>query len=144
MPRDCPDDQVRNLKIGPAWHARRLHYAQTMRDEQLGVVLAMQSTQEGQQPELNKEVTIPSFVKHYGFTRESPEIAFFVEHAEADEEHSDRQMELCEKYITTQQDADRAVEVCEEACMLRWESISEIYREYVLKEPRILPPAMAA
>ncbi len=138
------DDDVRNFAIGPAWHARRLHYAQVVRDESLGVVLAMQSTQEGQQPELNKEITIPSFVKHYGFSRESKEIAFFVEHAEADEEHSDRQMELCEKYLTTQEELDRAVRICEEACMLRWESISEVYREHVLKEDRILPPAMAA
>ena len=135
------DDEVRNLKIGPAWHARRLHYAQIVRDEQVGVVLAMQSTQEGQQPELNKEITIPSFVRHYGFERDSKEIAFFVEHAEADEEHSDRQMELCEKYITSEELAERALQVCEEACMLRWESISEIYREHVLKEERILPAA---
>ncbi len=138
------EDAVRNLQIGPAWHARRLHYAQITRDEPLGVILAMQSTQEGQQPELNKEITIPSLVSQYGFSRDSREIAFFVEHAEADEEHSDRQMALCEKYIATRQEADRAIQVCEEACMLRWESISEIYREHVLKEDRILPPAMAA
>lgn len=138
------DDDVRNLMIGPAWHARRLHYAQVMRDEPLGVILAMQATQEGQQPALNKEITIPAFLEHYGFTRDSEEIAFFVEHAEADEEHSARQMELCEKYITTPEIADRALKICEEACMLRWESITEIYREHVLKEDRILPPAMAA
>lgn len=138
------DDEVRGLEIGPAWHARRLHYAQTVRDEPLGVVLAMQSTQEGQQPELNKEITIPAFVAHYGFAKDAKEIAFFVEHAEADEEHSDRQMALCEKYVATQAEADRAIQVCEEACMLRWESISEIHREHVLGESRILPPAMAA
>ena len=135
---------MKNLTIGPAWHARRLHYAHTLRDEALGVTLAMQATQEGQQPALNKEVTIPSFVEHYGFDRDAKEIAFFVEHAEADEEHSERQMELCEKYIDSPSVADRALEVCEEACMLRWESITEIYREYVLKEERLLPPGIAA
>ncbi len=138
------DEEVKNLTIGPAWHARRLHYAHTLRDEALGVTLAMQATQEGQQPALNKEVTIPSFVEHYGFDRDAKEIAFFVEHAEADEEHSERQMELCEKYIDSPSVADRALEVCEEACMLRWESITEIYREYVLKEERLLPPGIAA
>ena len=138
------EDEVKSFKIGAAWHARRLHYAHTVRDEPLGVVLAMQSTQEGQMPELNKEVTIPSLVKHYGFSHNSKEIAFFVEHAEADVEHSVRQMELCEKYITTREIADRALEVCEEACMLRWEATTEIYREHVLKEARILPPTMVS
>ena len=138
------DDEVKTLKIGPVWHGRRLHYVQTMRDEPLGVILAMQATQEGQQPALNKEITIPSFVKHYGFSTDSKEIAFFVEHAEADEEHSARQMELCEKYIDSPSVAARALEICEEACMLRWESISEIYKTHVLKEERLLPPGMAA
>lgn len=138
------DDEVKTLDIGPAWHGRRLHYVQTMRDEPLGVILAMQATQEGQQPALNKEITIPSFEKHYGFTKESKEIAFFVEHAEADEEHSQRQMELCEKYIDSASVAERALVICEEACMLRWESITEIYRSHVLHEERLLPPGMAA
>ena len=137
------DDEVKFLNIGPAWHGRRLHYVQTLRDEPLGVILAMQATQEGQQPALNKEITIPSLTKHYGFTAESPEIAFFVEHAEADEEHSARQMALCEKYIDSRSVADRALEICEEACMLRWESVTEIYRAHVLKEERLLPPGMA-
>ncbi len=138
------DGDVQEHSIGPAWHARRLHYASVTRDEALGVVLAMQATQEGQQPALNKEITIPSFIKHYGFSRNSKEIAFFVEHAEADEEHSERQMELCEKYIDTEEVAQRALEICEEACMLRWESITEIYKEHVLKEERLLPPDLAA
>jgi pyrroloquinoline quinone (PQQ) biosynthesis protein C len=132
------------LEIGPAWHARRLHYVHTVREEALGVILAMQATQEGQQPALNKEITIPSFLKHYGFTKDSKEIAFFVEHAEADEEHSERQMQLCEKYIDSTSVAERALTVCEEACMLRWESITEIYRVHVLKEDRLLPPVVAA
>lgn len=138
------DDEVRTMAIGPAWHARRLHYAHTLREEPLGVILAMQFTQEGQQPELNKEITIPAFIEHYGFSQEAPEIAFFVEHAEADEEHSERQLQLCAKYIDSPTVAARAIEVCEEACMLRWESITEIYRAHVLKEERILPPGIAA
>ena len=138
------DEEVQKLTIGPAWHARRLHYASVTRDEALGVVLAMQATQEGQQPALNKEITIPSFIKNYGFAKESKEIAFFVEHAEAYEEHSERQMELCEKYIDTEAVAERALEICEEACMLRWESITEIYREHVLKEERLLPSDLVA
>ncbi len=138
------DDEVLNFEIGAASHGRRLHYVQTMRDEPLGVILAMQATLEGQQPALNKEITIPSFTTHYGFAKESKEIAFFVEHAEADEEHSARQIALCEKYIDSPAVAARALEVCEEACMLRWESVTEIYRAHVLNETRLLPPGLAA
>ena len=53
-------------------------------------------------------------------------------------------MALCEKYIDSRSVADRALEICEEACMLRWESVTEIYRAHVLKEERLLPPGMAA
>ena len=61
------DEDVRTFGIGPAWHARRLHYAHTLREEALGTILAMQATQEGQQPALNKELTSPSFLEHYVF-----------------------------------------------------------------------------
>jgi pyrroloquinoline quinone (PQQ) biosynthesis protein C len=138
------DAQVKGVKLTPAWWARSLHYVQCLREEPIGVALAMQSTQEGQQVALNTEVTIPSFIKHYGFTKDSPEIEFFVEHAEADLEHSSRQMSLCEKYLAGSGLEDRALEVCEEACRLRWASISEVYREQVLKEREILPPGVAA
>ena len=137
------EDEVRNTKMSPAWCARTLHYVQCLRDEPIGVALAMQSTQEGQQVALNNETTIPSFQKHYGFTVDSPEIAFFVEHAEADLEHSNRQMALCGKYITPDLEA-RTLEICEEAVRLRWASITEIYRAHVLNEPEILPPGIAA
>lgn len=137
-------DEIENMEPTPAWWGRTLHYVHTLREEQLGVVLAMQFTQEGQQPALNEEVTIPSFVQHYGFTRDSKEIAFFVEHAEADQEHSRRQIELAVKYLQTPEDEERALKVCEEACRLRWASISDIYREHVLKSDDLLPPGIAA
>ena len=136
------DDEVKDFDIGPAWHARRLQYVHTLREESLGAILAMQATQEGQQPGLNNEIIIPSLVDRYGFARDSKDIAFFVEHAEADVEHSDRQMALCEKYIDSPSAAERAIEVCEDACMLRWEGITELYRTYVLQEDRLLPPGM--
>jgi hypothetical protein len=34
--------------------------------------------------------------------------------------------------------------VCEEAVRLRWASMSEIYRRFVLKEKEMLPPGIAA
>ncbi len=137
------EDEVRNTRMSPAWWARTLHYVHCLRDEPVGVALAMQSTQEGQQVALNNEITLPAFQKHYGFTLDSPEIGFFVEHAEADLEHSNRQMELCQKYITPDLEA-RAMEVCEEAVRLRWASITEIYKTHVLNETEILPPGIAA
>lgn len=139
-----PEQEVRDLKPSPIWTARILHYVNCLREEPVGVALAMQSTQEGQQVALNTEITIPSFTKYYGFTKESPEIAFFVEHAEADLEHSNRQLTLCLKYLESEADRARAMAVCEEACRLRWESITDIYRREVLKESNLLPEGVAA
>lgn len=138
------DAEVRATPMSPAWTGRILHYVECLREEPIGVALAMQSTQEGQQVALNVEVTIPSFIKHYGFTKDSPEIEFFVEHAEADLEHSERQLALCEKYIDTPELEARAVVVCEEAVKLRWASITDLYRRFVLREDELLPPGIAA
>ena len=138
------DKQVKALKPTPAWWARTLHYCRTVQDEPIGVVLAMQATQEGQQVALNIEVTLPAFTKHYGYPKGSPAIAFFEEHAAADEEHSSRQIGLCAKYLDTPALQARAIQVAEQACMLRWSSISDLYRSEVLKERPILPRGMAA
>lgn len=37
-------EEVKALKMGPAWWARTLHYVHCLRDEPVGVALAMQST----------------------------------------------------------------------------------------------------
>src|SRR5437899_2655121 len=130
---------VRAIKLTPAWWARALHYYQTAVQEPIGVVLAMQSTQEGQQPALNTEVVLPAFAKHYGYPAGSPEIEFFTEHAEADVEHSQRQATLCAKYLDSDAAKARALEVAEQACMLRWASITDLYRREYLGEKEILP-----
>lgn len=138
------DGEVDAIELPPAWQARSYQYQHCLREEPIGVALAMQATQEGQQVALNTEITIPSFQKHYGYTVDSPEIGFFVEHAEADLEHSMRQLSLCEKYLDTPALQARAMEVCETAVKLRWASITEIYRREVLNEDIILPPGVAA
>lgn len=137
-------ESVLALRPSPVWVARTLHYSATLREEPVGVALAMQSTQEGQQVALNKEITIPALTSQYGYTKDAPEIAFFVEHAEADLEHSRRQLGLCEKYLDTPEVQGRALAVCEEAVRLRWASITDIYRREVLGEQEILPEGIAA
>jgi pyrroloquinoline-quinone synthase len=134
-----PEAEVRAMKFTPAWWGRALHYHRTHIYEPLGVVLAMQATQEGQQPALNKEIVLPAFEEHYGFKRGAREIEFFTEHAEADIEHSRRQAELCAKYLLSDEDKARALVVAEEACMLRWSSVSDLYRREYLGEKEILP-----
>lgn len=136
------DAEVRNLERTPAWWARTLFYNSCLRDEPIGVALAMQSTQEGQQVALNVEVTLPAFAKHYGYPKGSPEIAFFEEHAAADEEHSGRQLALTAKYVDTPELAARACWASEEACRLRWASITDLYQSEVLKEKPILPKTL--
>ena len=133
------EKEVRNMQPTPAWWGRTLHYAQTIREEPIGVALAMMSTQEGQQVALNRQVTLPAFAKHYGFQANAPEIEFFTEHAEADLEHSERQLALCAKYLDTPELVERALEVAEIACRLRWASITDIYRSDVLGVEDPLP-----
>ena len=135
--------EVRGMKMTPAWWARSLHYYTTGAQEPIGVVLAMQTTQEGQQPALNKEVVLPAFAKHYGYPAGSPEIEFFTEHAEADVEHSQRQAALCVKYLEGDAMKARALEVAEQACMLRWASITDLYRREYLGEKDILPAGVS-
>ena len=138
------EDAVRSTRMSAAWIGRSLHYVHCLREEPIGVALAMQSTQEGQQVDLNIEITIPAFQAHYGFSLDSPEIGFFIEHAEADLEHSRRQIELCEKYLDSDEDKSRAIEVCEDAVRLRWESITDLYRRHISNDDALLPPGVAA
>ena len=136
------DDEVRNTKMPPAWWARSLYMYHTTANEPVGVILAMQTTQEGQMPGLISEVLLPAFEKHYGFKLKSPEIEFFTEHDAADVEHSRRQIDLCGRYLDTPQLEARAEQVAEEICELRWASISELYRSEMLGEKEILPPGV--
>jgi hypothetical protein len=126
----------------PAWWARSLYMYHTTATEPVGVILAMQTTQEGQMPGLIGEVLLPAFEKHYGFKRTAPEIEFFTEHDAADVEHSRRQIELCGRHLDTPQLEGRAEQVAQEICELRWASISELYRSEVLGEKEILPPGV--
>ena len=135
--------EIASVKMTPAWWARSLYYYQTGVQEPIGVVLAMQSTQEGQQPALNTEVVLPAFAKHYGYPAGSPEIEFFSEHAEADIEHSRRQAELCARYLDGDALKARALEVAEQACILRWASVTDLYRREYLGEKDILPQGVS-
>ena len=134
------DDDVRNTHMPPAWWARSLLYYHTAATEPVGVVLAMQTTQEGQMPGLIGEVLLPAFEKHHGFGRYAPEIEFFTEHDAADVEHSRRQIELCAKYLDTPALEARALRVAQDICELRWASITDLYRSEVLGEPELFPP----
>ena len=136
-------EEVRSVKMTPVWWGRSLYYYQIGVQEPIGVVLAMQSTQEGQQPALNTEVVLPALSKHYGFAPGSPEIEFFTEHAAADVEHSKRQADLCARYLDNEALKARAREVAEQACLLRWASVTDLYRREYLGEKDILPPGLS-
>jgi pyrroloquinoline-quinone synthase len=136
------EEEVRNTKMPPAWWARSLYMYHVTATEPVGVILAMQTTQEGQMPGLISEVLMPAFEKHYGFKRDAKEIEFFTEHDAADVEHSRRQITLCARYLDTPQLQARAAQVAEEICMLRWASITDLYRSEVLGEKDILPPGV--
>ncbi len=138
------EDEVRNIKMTPAWWARSLYYYHTTATEPVGVVLALQTTQEGQMPGLISEILLPAFEKHHGLKRTAHEIEFFTEHDAADVEHSTRQIELCAKHLGTPELEARALQVAQDICELRWASISDLYREELLGEKAILPPGVVA
>ena len=134
------DEQVKATEQLPAWRARTYFYLNTVREEPFGVVVAMQSTQEGQQPALNGERILPAFEKYHGLRRDDPAVEFFVEHLVADVDHSGRQIELAEKYINNDELGQRALEVAEIALKNRWACMNDIYRKSVLGEADPIPP----
>ncbi|MBT5049184.1 MAG: hypothetical protein HOM58_11845 [Rhodospirillaceae bacterium] len=132
-------DDVLNTDILPAWRARSYFYVNTLKDEVIGVIVAMQSTQEGQQPAINLERVLPAMEKFHGYTMQSPEIEFFTEHALADQEHSGRQIELVKELITNEETKARALEIAEIAVKTRWACMNDIYRVAVKGEQDPLP-----
>ena len=114
-------------------------YARTIAHEDVRKAIAENISEEEGFKALNTEVVLPAFARHYGFPAGSPEIEFFTEHAEADLEHSRRQATLCAKYLDSDAAKARALEVAEQACLLRWASITDLYRREYLGEKEILP-----
>ncbi len=138
------EDQVKRTKQLTTWRARSYFYINTIRDEPFGVIVAMQSTQEGQQPALNGERMLPAFKRHHGLEMDHEAIEFFAEHYVADADHSSRQIDLVAKLIQSETESARAVEVAETAVRTRWDCITEIYRTAVLGQVDPLPPGIAA
>jgi pyrroloquinoline quinone (PQQ) biosynthesis protein C len=138
------EKEVRATRQLPAWRARSYFYINTARDEPFGVIVAMQSTQEGQQPALNGERMLPAFKKHFGLEIDDPRIEFFAEHYIADADHSSRQIDLVVKHVTTDELQKRALEVAENMVRTRWAGITECYRNWVLGEKDPMPKGIAA
>ncbi|HUK58871.1 MAG TPA: iron-containing redox enzyme family protein [Stellaceae bacterium] len=138
------DDEVKRTRQLSTWRARSYFYITTVRDEPFGVVVAMQSTQEGQQPALNGERMLPAFKKYHGFEIDHPTIEFFAEHYVADADHSSRQIDLVAKLVNDEATAARALDVAETAVRTRWDCITEIYRREVLGQMDPLPAGINA
>lgn len=127
----------------PAWRARTGYYEDVAREEPTILYLAMLACLEGQEVEINTERTIPGLTRHYGFRRDDPAIRFFTEHAEADAEHSRRQLAIVDKYVTSPELRARALALAETAVKLRWASFNDLYRYGVLRQTDPLPPEIA-
>lgn len=138
------DAEVEATEQLASWRARSYFYLNTVKDEPIGVILAMQSTQEGQQPAINAERTLPAFEKFHGYKPDAPEIEFFSEHLVADADHSSRQLDLVTRLINSQDLLDRAIEVAEIAVKTRWACMNEIWRVAVKGESDPLPAGVSA
>ena len=137
------DEEVKATEQLPSWRARSYFYLNTVHDAPPGVILAMQCTQEGQQPAINAERTLPAFRKFHGYALESPEIEFFTEHEVADADHSSRQLQLVEKLITSAEERDQALEVAETQGKTRWACMNDLYRTVVMGQSDPLPKSVA-
>jgi pyrroloquinoline-quinone synthase len=138
------DEAVRETEQLPAWRARSYYYLNVVQDMPIGVIMAMQCTQEGQQPAINGERTLPAFEKYHGYTMDSPDIEFFTEHYIADADHSSRQLQMVEKLITSPELRDQALEVAETQVKTRWACMNDIYRTVVLGQHDPVPENIAA
>ena len=134
--------EIDDMEMLPSWWARTLYYRHIADVEPIGVALAALFTQEGQQPQLNNEITIPALTTYYGFDKNDPAIEFFVAHELADQEHSERQLDLATKQVHTAMEESRALACAERICQLRWASTTEIYRIHHLGENTITPPGV--
>ena len=97
----------------------------------------MQSTQEGQQPAINGERTLPALNNYYGYKIDAREIEYFFEHYIAGADHSSRQIDLVRRLVTNETLQRRALEVAETAVKARWACMNEISRTAVLGERKM-------
>jgi pyrroloquinoline quinone (PQQ) biosynthesis protein C len=137
------DEQVLATPQLPSWQARSYFFLTVVHNEPFAVIMAVQATQEGQQPAINSERMLPGFAKHHGLQRDNPVIEFFAEHELADADHSSRSLELIKKLITNDDLRRRALTVAQVQVRTRWACMSEIYRTAVLGEKDPLPPGVA-
>lgn len=70
---------------------------------------------------------VPALHKHYGFKAGQREIRFFEEHIGADEVHGAKGFAMVEKYCTTNELQQSAVDIVEEATLRRWRYMNGVY-----------------
>ena len=121
------DDELANTELLPTWYARAAYYWWITDAEPAVTRIAVQSTQESQLVSENERV-VPALCEHYGFTKNSPEIGFFVEHATADIKHGNILLDLVDKHATTPELRARCLQLADQTCKLRWVSFNELYR----------------
>ncbi len=122
------DDEVRETELLPTWYARAAYYWWITDAEPPIVRLAVQATQESQLVGENGERVVPALLAQYGFTKDSPEIVFFDEHATADIKHGNILLGLVDEHATTPALRERCLKLAEQTCKLRWVAFNELYR----------------
>ena len=121
------DHELANTELLPTWYARAAYYWWITDAEPAVIRIAVQSTQESQLVSENERVVL-ALCEHYGFTKDSPEIGFFVEHATADIKHGNILLDLVDKHATTPELRARCLQLADQTCKLRWVSFNELYR----------------
>jgi pyrroloquinoline-quinone synthase len=70
---------------------------------------------------------VPALHKHYGYKPGAREIRFFEEHIGADEIHGAKGYAIVEKYCTTPELQELALQTVEEATIRRWRYMNGVY-----------------
>jgi pyrroloquinoline-quinone synthase len=81
---------------------------------------------ESQFSEICKKI-VPALHQHYGYSSGAREIRFFEEHIGLDEIHGGKGFALVERYCTTDELKELAVNAVEEAARKRWDYMNGVY-----------------
>ena len=137
------DEEVRDVKITPAWWARiaLLRPCDDDRARRRGARHADDAGRPDARPD--DEVVLPAFEKHYGFKRNRARDR--VLHRACRSRHGAQQQAdgAVRQILRHARLEARALAVAQQMVELRWASISDVYRSEVLREKELLPAGVA-
>jgi pyrroloquinoline-quinone synthase len=132
------DDEIAAIESVPAAEAIRHCWMHMAYQFPWPVFLATMTVLESQEVGIQSRI-VPALQRHYGYKLGDPAIHFFEEHFEADQIHSQRNLQFFDEYVKDDELWDLCAEHAEAICKLRWHYMNEIFRIAVKREGDGLP-----